>query len=207
MSAEIQENADGEEIYLEREAVAVFPDEASLNKAVEELTQLGLSQEDMSLLADAGTLSGKSLKELEDADNVPHAGYVSPTSRTEALSALTGAPALAAGLGAAAVVASGGLALIPTIAIVAGSGAAAGTVGFLLARTFGKFHAERVQLDIANGGLLLWVHAPESANDAKIVEILTRNGARDVHFHSVKRSWGVAEVPLHDFQPDPMLKA
>lgn len=207
MSAKIQENVDGEQTYEEREAVAVFSDEASLNKAVEELMQIGLGQEDLSLLADAGTLSGKSLNELEDADNVPHAGYVAPSSRTEALSALTGAPALAAGLGAAAVVASGGLALIPTIAIVAGSGAVAGTVGFLLARTFGKFHAERVQLDIANGGLLLWVHAPESANDAKIVEILMRNGARDVHFHSVKRSWGIADVPLHDFQPDPLLKA
>lgn len=207
MSAGIKENADGEQTYIEREAVAVFSDEASLNKAINELIAIGLRQEDMSLLADAGTLSGKSVKELEDADNVPHTGYVSPDAHAEVTAALTSAPALAAGLGAAAVVASGGLALIPTIAIVAGSGAVAGTVGFLLARTFGKFHAERVQLDIANGGLLLWVHAPDSANDSKIISILKAAGGRDVHFHTVKRSWGVAEVPLHDFQPDPLLKA
>ncbi|MFT0862415.1 hypothetical protein [Ancylobacter sp. G4_0304] len=205
MSAVVQDNA-GNEVYEEREAVAVFDSEAALNKAVDALQALGLSYEDMSLLADAGTLSGKSVKELEDADDVPHAAYVSPGVRSEGLAAAAGGPALAAGLGAAAVVASGGLALIPTIAVVCGSGAAAGTVGLLLGRAFGRFHAERVRLDIANGGILLWVHAPEGANDAKIIEALTASGARDVHFHSVKRSWGVAAVPGHNIQPDPLLK-
>ena len=100
MSAVVQDNA-GNEVYEEREAVAVFDSEAALNKAVDALQALGLSYEDMSLLADAGTLSGKSVKELEDADDVPHAAYVSPGVRSEGLAAAAGGPALAAGLGAA----------------------------------------------------------------------------------------------------------
>ena len=75
----------GERTYQEREAVAVFDDEASLDKAVDALMQFGLRQADMSVLADAGKLSAaKQAKQIEDADDAPHAGYVTPGSRTEA---------------------------------------------------------------------------------------------------------------------------
>ncbi|MFT0890824.1 hypothetical protein [Pseudochelatococcus sp. G4_1912] len=192
--------------YQEREAVAVFSDEASLNAAVDELMQLGLRQEDMSLLASTDKLpSGISTDKLEDADNVPHAAYVSPDSRTEGLAALVGGPAVMAGLGAAAIIGTGGAALIPTLCVTVGSTIAGGSLGLIMARAFGRKHAEHIQTQIMNGGLLLWVHAPESSNDAKIIEILKRNSGRDVHFHVVNRTWGVADVPLHSFNPDPLL--
>ena len=200
---------DGEQIYQEREAVAVFDDEKSLHAAVDGLMQAGLRQEDMSLLADSEKLSQKgkqTVESLEDKDKVHRTAFVSSDSRTEGLAAVVGAPVYLAAVGAAAIAGTGGAALIPTIAVAVGSGAAAGGLGLLLARAFGRQHAERVHRQIANGGLILWVHAPDPGNDAKILEILRRHGGRDVHFHVVSRTWGLADRPLHDVNPDPLLR-
>jgi hypothetical protein len=201
---------DGDQIYEEREAVAIFQDEASLNSAIDELMQAGIRRQDLSILANSKSVPGKKGKAEETAEEtadknfVEHDDYVSPDSRTEGLAALVCVPLYVAGAGVAAV-ATGGAALISTVAIVAGSGLAAGAVGLLLARVFGRHHAERVQEQIAKGGLLLWVHLPERGRDAKVMDILRRNGAQDVHLHVVKRSWGVSDVPGHDVEPDPFL--
>lgn len=202
--------ADGDQTYEEREAVAIFHDEASLNKAVDELMQIGIRRQDLSLLADSKSVPGRvtDAENAEDMNFAPHADYVSPESRTEGLAALVGVPVYVAGAGVAAVVATGGAAaLIPTLAVVAGSGLAAGAVGLILARVFGRHHAERVQDQIARGGLLLWVHLPDKERDSEVLEILHRNGADDVHIHVVQRSWGVSDVPMHDVEPDPLLRS
>jgi hypothetical protein len=197
--------SDGDQIYEEREAVAIFHDESSLNKAIDELMQTGIRREDLSLLADSQSVPGNNVKSLEDKNFVEHTNYVSPDSRTEGLAALVAVPVYVACAGVAAV-ATGGASLIPTVALVAGTGVAAGALGLMLARIFGREHAERVQEQIAKGGLLLWVHLPDKKRDGKVTEILKRNGAQDVHLHVVKRSWGVSDVPLHDTQPDPLLR-
>jgi hypothetical protein len=197
----------GEYTYEEREAVAIFDDERALNSAVDELVQSGLTQADMSLLGHADRLAGKTSVELADSADAPRADFISRESRTEGLAALTAAPALLAGLGVAAVVGTGGAALIPTIAASFGSMAAGGGLGLVLARVFGRRHANRIQDAILRGGLVLWVHAPDPAKDTLILGILTKHGGRDIHTHVVTRSWGIDDVPLHDFQPDPMLKS
>ncbi len=199
-----------DQVYEEREAVAIFPNEASLNNAIDELMQVGIRRDSLSLMADVKVVPGgatttEDVKETEDKDFAKHADYISPDARTEGLAALVGAPVYVAGAGVAALVATGGVALVPTIALVAGSGLAAGTVGLILARIFGRHHAERVQTQIAKGGLLLWVHMPDEKRDAEVLKILRRNGADDVHLHVVKRSWGVSDIPMHDVQPDPFL--
>ena len=198
-----------DQVYEEREAVAIFPDEASLNNAIDELMQAGLRRDALSLMANAESVPGGAgkatgVEAAEDKDFIPHADYVSPESRAEGLAAIVGVPVYVAGVGAAAMIATGG-AIIPTVAVVAGSGAAAGALGLILARVFGRHHAARVGEQIAQGGLLLWVHLPDEKRDAEITGILHRNGARDVHLHVVKRSWGASDVPLHDVQPDPFL--
>lgn len=196
---------EGDQIYDEREAVAIFPDEASLNKAVDELMQAGIQRKDLSLLADSKTVPGKGVDSasLEDKDFVERKDYATPGSRTEAMAALVSIPVYIAGAGTAAV--TGG-ALISTIAVVSGAGLAAGAVGLILARVFGKHHAQRVQEQIAEGGILLWVHLPDNTKDAKVLDILRRNGANDAHLHVVKRSWGVSDVPLNSTEPDPLLR-
>jgi len=193
--------------YQDREAVAVFNDEASLQAAVDSLMQFGLREGDISVLGDVGKLAIlPPVKELEDSDNAPRTNYASSDSRVEGLAALAGAPALIAGFFAAAVVGSAGAALIPAIAVTVGSSAAGGALGFMLARAFGRRHASYVEQQIRNGGLILWVHAPDSGKDAKIVEILKGSGGRDVHFHVANRTWGTENVPFHDSNPDPLLR-
>ena len=212
--ADSQGNEDtGERIYDEREIVGLFADEASLNAAIDELMQIGLRPIDMSLLADSRSLpeSVKSAtpaaRDLEDRADVDRAAYVSSDTRSEGLAALFGLPVYVASSGAAAAAVLGGAALVPTIAVVAGAGIAGGVVGLLLARMFGHKHAERIQNQIAGGGLLLWVHAPDVTRDGKVIEILKRHGAQDVHVHTVKRSWGIADVPFSTIDPDPLIKS
>lgn len=197
-----------EETYQEREAVAIFDKEASLNAAVDALMQAGWSQDDMSLLgnADRAAQLSKPVAVLGDEDDAPRAAYVSPDSRTEGLAAITAGPALLAGLGAAAIVTSGGVALLPVMAITAGSAAVAGGAGLLFARAFGRKHSEWLQKQVLDGGLLLWVHAPDSSKDAILLAALRDNGGRNVHIHVATRSWGVNDIPFHDAQPDPFLR-
>lgn len=205
---EQQSQPTGDRIYEEREAVAIFDDETSLNNAVDALMQAGLREDDLSLLVASKSPEEEdaTAAELADKDFVTHADYVSPDSRVEGLAALVGVPIYVAGAGTAAFVATGGVALVPIIAVVAGTGLAAGVVGLILARIFGRHHSERVQAQIAKGGLLLWVRMPEAARDATVLDILRRTGAHDVHLHVVKRTWGASDVPMHDVEPDPFLR-
>lgn len=198
---------DGDFTYREREAVAVFDSEASLNQAVDELMQIGVRQGDISVLAHADTLAGTlTARKLEDDGSASHGNFVSQGSRTEGMASLVGGPAFLTGLGAALVMSTFGAALIPVVAIVAGSAAAGGGAGALLARAYGRKHAAYIERQIAAGGLLLWVHAPDDKRDAAIITVLKRNGGRDAHVHVVDRSWGVGDVPFHAAQPDPLLR-
>lgn len=199
-----QDTTNGEIGYQEREAVAVFDSEASLNAAVDALMQYGLRQADMSVLA--GTEQPASAQSLEDKDNVERASYVTGDSRTIGAAALTGGPALITGLGAALVAGTVGVALIPAFALTIGGSLATGSAGFLLSRVFGRKHADAIHQQLANGGLLLWVHTPDAKDDAKVLEILKENGGRDAHVHVVHRNWGVDDVPFSADQPDPLLK-
>jgi hypothetical protein len=197
----------GEETYQEREAVAVFDDEASLDGAVDALMQFGIREADLSVLANAGQLAAiRDAKQLEDSSDAPRSGYVSPDSRVEGAAALAGGPALVAGFGAALAVTTAGAALIPALAVTAGTAAVAGGLGLMLSRVFGRKHAGYVERQILGGGLLLWVHAPDEKNDDRIIEILKQNGGRDAHIHVINRTWGVDDVPFHDSEPDPLLR-
>ena len=197
------DSKDGNIGYQEREAVAVFDSEAALNAAVDALMQYGLRQEDMSVLAATESLSPA--KSLEDKDDVERASYVTGDSRTIG-AALTGGPALITGLGAALVAGTVGVALIPAFALTIGGSLATGSAGFVLSRVFGRKHAAAIHQQLANGGLLLWVHAPDAKDDAKILDILKQSGGRDAHIHVVHRSWGTDDVPFSADQPDPLLK-
>jgi hypothetical protein len=198
-----QTGSDSNSGYQEREAVAVFDSEAALNAAVDALMQYGLRQEDLSVLA--GAEQPASSKSLEDKDDVARAAYVTEDSRTIGAAALTGAPALVTGLGAALVAGTVGVALIPAFALTIGGSLATGSAGFLLSRVFGRKHADAIHQQLANGGLLLWVHASDAKDDASILDILKQNGGRDAHIHVVHRSWGTEDVPFSTSQPDPLL--
>lgn len=193
------------ESYEEREIVALFADEGSLAAAVDALIGIGFTREDFSVLAHRDSLVAP-VGELEDSAGAPRAGYVSHDARVEGAAAAAGAPALVAGLGGAWAVGAVGTALVPAIAITAGSAAGLAVAGLLFARFFGRRHAERIREQIDAGGLLLWIRA-DAARDAAAFEILRGLGAKDVHVHLLAKHWGVENVPLHDANPDPLLGA
>jgi hypothetical protein len=199
-----QTGPDSNNTYQEREAVAVFDSEAALNAAVDALMQYGLAQDAMSVLA--ASAAGAPAADLADKDDVARASFVTSDSKTEGAAALTGGPALVTGLGAALVAGTMGIALIPTLALTIGGSLATGSAGFMLSRVFGRKHADAIHQQLANGGLLLWVHAADSKDDARILEILKQNGGRDAHIHTVSRSWGTDDIPFSTTQPDPLLK-
>jgi len=193
--------------YQEREAVAVFDSEAALNAAVDALMQFGVRQADLSVLAPSDKLTPATpASALEDKDDAPRAAFVTSDSRVEGAAALTGGPALITGLGAALVAGTVGVAMIPALAVTIGGALATGSAGFLLSRLFGRKHAEAIHEQLKNGGLLLWVHAPEAKDDERILAILRENGGRDAHIHVVHRKWGTDDVPFDTAQPDPLLK-
>ena len=205
MTAKVDDRDSGNSAYQEREAVAIFADETSLNAAVDELMQAGLRQQDMSLLAHLDRFGGKSAEQLADSPSSPRAAFVSGDARTMGEAAVVATPALLAGMGAAIAVGTGGAALIPCLLVTMGSSAAAGGLGLVFARAFGRKRADQVKKQIVNGGIILWVHDPDPADDGRIVDILTRNGGQNVHVHVATRNWGVADVPFHDANPDPLL--
>ncbi|SHG24569.1 hypothetical protein SAMN02745157_3793 [Kaistia soli DSM 19436] len=205
MSEGVRKLANDSEAYVEREIVAIFSDEASLNNAVDDLMEIGVTRADLSVLARRDELAGVPTEKLEDNASTPRSAYASPDARTEGLAAVTGGPALVAGLGGAWAVGAVGAALVPAIAITAGSAAALGAVGLLFVRFFGRKHAAHIQDQIDAGGLLLWIHAPEPSGDTAILDILAKRGARHVHVHVLTKHWGTDDVPLHGFNPDPLL--
>ena len=106
--------------------------------------------------------------------------------------------------GAYAVVAADG-ALAAAIAGTILGGAIAGGLGALIALAVAHRHARQVREQLARGGIVLWVAAPDAASGNRAVNILQRCGASDVHIHTIEREWGVKDVPFHDVQPDPLL--
>lgn len=191
--------------YQEREAVALFDSEKTLNAAVDELMQNGVDQADLSVLADPSKLKQETTEQIADDDGAVQGNYEQPYTRTQVLTAMTSYPALVTGLGAA-VIAGGtmGAAMIPMLALVAGSTVGGGAIGFMLARLYGHKHAELIQEQIKDGGILLWVRANDPKGDKQKVEILSRHGGRAIHFHVAHRTWGVGDIPY--FNPDPLIK-
>ena len=171
------------------EAVAVFDDERALESAVDELETAGFDRAHISLLASEATVQQKlghryaRAEVAEDDPDAPRAAYVSRNARTEGEAGLVGGliyvPAVAA---TAAVVASGGT-LAMAIAAAAAMGGAGGLIGAALARLIERRHADRIQEQIEQGGLVLWVRSIDEDHEHRAVEILTRNGGRDVHVH------------------------
>ena len=107
--------------------------------------------------------------------------------------------------GAWAVAAAGG-ALAAAIGATLVGGAVGAGLGVLLLRAVARHHVDSAHEQLAQGGSILWVSTPDAAAEQRALQILQRCGGRSVHAHQVARDWGVADVPLHDFQPDPFLE-
>jgi hypothetical protein len=174
-----------------REAVGVFDSADRMEDAVNDLEENGFDRAMISLLSTSGDAREKlglrlyDITQLEDAAGTPRHAFIS----SDAIGAAKGG-LIAAGMGIAAIVAAGvamsedatlGQALIATMA----SGAVGLMIGGLLARRFQRNHSALLQEQIDNGGLLLWVRTLSASDEKVATEVLRRNGASDVHVHSI----------------------
>lgn len=174
-----------------REAVAVFPDAASLEDAIYELRSSGFDRPEISLLAAQGTVDEKldhiyeRVGELEDDPSVPRTAYISTESRGDAEGGLIGGLMyIGAVTVAGAVVASGGT-LAAAIAAAAVAGGVGAGIGSALALWVEQHHADYLQDQLDHGGLLLWVRTRDRAREARAVDILRRHAGKDVHVHDM----------------------
>ncbi|MGD2132286.1 MAG: hypothetical protein PVI23_05795 [Maricaulaceae bacterium] len=175
----------------DREAVAAFNDAAALQAAIDDLLTHGFDRAELSLLASEQAVVDKlghefrSTRELEDAPDVPTVAYVARESVGEAEGHAIGALMyVGAMIGMVPVIASGGAigAAIAAGAVLGGAGAA---IGVRLADLIGHAYADRINEQLENGGLLLWVRTRDEAHERKAVEILKRRAGEDVHVHGL----------------------
>lgn len=165
-----------------KEAVAVFDDIKSLEAAVYELETNGFDRAAFSLLGSEDAVAQKlghryrQIKDMEDEQKAPRETFFSRISQLEA--EYLPAPILAS-IGAAALVGVGsGLPVL----IAAGSGA---VLGAALGRLMHARHAERIQEQLARGGLLLWVNVRDTHEEETALKILRAHSAHDVHVHEI----------------------
>jgi len=137
---------------------------------------------------------------------VPQKAFVSKSDVAEGEAALVGTLLyIGAVAGTVAVVASGGTFALALAAAAAG-GMGGATLGGLAAATLGEVHAKQLEHQLEKGGLVLWVRLRDPSKEAPAEQILKKLGGRDIHTHEIERTWGTEDIPLHDFNPDPLLE-
>jgi hypothetical protein len=165
-----------------REAIAVFDDADSLDKAVYSLETRGFDRAAFSILGSEDAVKQKlghryrQVTEMEDDPDAPRTTFFSRVSRLEA--EYLPAPALAA-VGAVAIA---GIGTVVPVLVAAGAGA---LLGAALGRLMHQHHAKTVSEQIARGGLLLWVNVRNAQEVQIALEVLRAHSAHDVHVHEV----------------------
>jgi hypothetical protein len=175
-----------------REAVGVFKDAGKMEDAVEELEESGFDRAEISLLASDDTVRQKlghrfyDAKSLEDDPAVPRKAFVSTAAIGDAEGALIGGLMYAGALAAAGVTVASGGAFGALLAAAVAGGASGGLVGGVLASLVGESQARQIEDEIRHGGLLVWVRTPSEDDEKRALDVFRRNGAADVHVHSIE---------------------
>jgi hypothetical protein len=201
----------GEKVVSVREVVAVFSDAKTLDDAIESLEIAGSDRAAISVMSSQDTIDSKlghlfrKSAQSADADDVARGVEVSRYDLAEGIGAVVSIPVfigVTAGLIAVFSIGGGVIA-----AIIAGLGAATlgGGFGAAAALVIGKHHADHLEEQLQQGGLLLWVRVSGAADEKAKLDLLRSVGGKHVHGHLYQGEWGINEVPLHDAHPDPLL--
>lgn len=198
--------------YLASEAVGVFADVLSLDKAVVQLGIAGFNRTAISVL---GLEADRAAEEhgrprtaaaLADDPNAPLAAPASQASRTQIQGMTVAIPLEVGAFGAAWAAAAAGGALLFAVGITVAGGVVGAGLGALLYHAVSRRHAHSIQSQLAAGGLVLWVGTPNKGAEASAMAVLKRCGGASVHIHQVNRTWSLANSPLYGVQPDPFLE-
>lgn len=203
---------DQESNYTVREVVAVFHSADDLEAAIDKLASSGFARQNISVMASHDTIAQKlghhfeQVKTIEDDARVPSAYFARKADVAGAQAAAIGLPLyIGSTAGALAVAATGG-ALALTAAAAAAGGLAGAGIGAIFAKAIGEHHAKTVQSNLEAGGILAWVRIDNEDEERTATQVLSESGGADIHTHEIERSWGEKDIPLHDWQPDPLLR-
>ena len=194
-----------------REVVAVFHDAAKLEAAAEELVHAGFLEKRLSVLGDKEAIAERlghrfePVEVMEDDPRVPQRAFVFKADRETAQAAAFGLPMYVGAMGGALMLAASGGALAMVLLAAAAGSAVGGGVGGAIAAAIGKTHADRLEAQLREGGILLWVSVGNDDEETRAGEILKEAGGADVHAHEIRRTWGEAESPFKNWNPDPFL--
>jgi len=169
------------------EVVASFDSRDDLQAAIDELLSSGFNQHDLSLLASEATADSKlrrreaTTAEAGDDPNAPRQVYVSTEDRGDFMGALMGVPMYIGGFLALGVIVASGGTLLAAIAAAAAASGAGLVIGGVLAKRYGDTHAKRIEGQLAQGGLVLWVRAADREHEQKAMTILEGHAGKEVH--------------------------
>ena len=194
-----------------REVVAVFHDAEKLEAAANALLQAGVPERRLSLLGDKETVAKRlghhfePVEMMEDDPRIPQSAFVFKEDRQAAEAVAIGLPMYVGAMGGALMLVASGGALAAVLLAAAAGGTVGAGLGAVIAEAIGKTHADRMEENLRNGGILLWVFVGDAAEEQEAIEILEREGGTDVHAHEIARTMGEEESPLKGWNPDPFL--
>jgi hypothetical protein len=159
-------------------AFAIFPSRTEVERAVNDLTAAGFSNQDVSvLMADkSGTKDFAAEKNTKAPEGTTTGAGIGGT--------IGGTIGLLAGIGAIAIPGVGPLiAAGPIMATLAGlgvGGAVGGMVGALVGMGIPEYEAKRYEGRVKDGGILVSVHCDSSEEVSRAKDVLKRAGGEDV---------------------------
>lgn len=171
------------------EAVGVFDSFEALQQAYYDLTMVGFSRHDISLLGSESALREKlgdrfwHSKDLEDDPTAPRASFVSEEAIGELEGAIAGGFFFLGSYIAMFALLTPVSTLAASAAAIAVGGSPAAVVGALLARRVGRHHKDYYANQIEHGGILLWVRVSDKERENLAIKILEGHSGRDVHVH------------------------
>jgi hypothetical protein len=129
-------------------------------------------------------IAGYQVQDLADNPATPRTEYI-PTENVGALQGgiISGLTYIATLSAAGAVIASGG-SVAALLAATAVAGSTSGAIGVILAKIIGKIHADRLEDQLAHGGLLVWVKITDDNAENLVRLILKKYKASDIHMHT-----------------------
>ncbi len=169
---------------VQNQIAAVFPSEASLQAAIDQLEVAGLDRAQLGVLApQAGAASGETADQLAADPHPPTCEVRDTESRGALAGALAGGLLYLGAVGAAGAIVLTGGGLGVALAALVGVGGAGGLVTGLAALGFHKEHAALIDAQLASGGLVLWVQPRDSAQAQTVDEVLKSAGAEKIVAH------------------------
>jgi hypothetical protein len=174
-----------------REVVGVFADQDHFQRAIDDLQANGVNRANISTVANAKTLERElghgyiNVRDIEDDSEIPRAISISKRSLGIAEGVMIGGAIYVPTVIVAANLVAKGVSYGMLIGAVAAVGAVGGLVGWLFARRLDRGYRRTIGDQLEHGGIVLWVsvHAPEQ--EARVVEVLARSGAHDLHVHDL----------------------